>query len=67
MIVQATVTYPITVNVDVTDQEVETIKAGELEVIDVVRERIKRQADDIFETSTLDPVITWCDMEGLTE
>ena len=65
--IQATVTYPITVNIELTKEEVKTIEMGELTIIDTVRERLKANADEIFETSTLNPVITWCNMEGIIE
>ena len=63
----ATVSYPIMVEVEIPEGDIKDILETRFDTIEIWREKIKEAADKSFETSSLSPVITECDLSGLEE
>lgn len=63
----ATVAYPVTVEVEIPEEQVKDVLEGKFDIIEECREKIKEEADKCFETSTISPVITGCDLAALDE
>ena len=67
MKIQATVSYPVWVELDIPESDVDKIIAYDLDVIETYRTKIKEESDKQFESSTVEPIITDSALGALTE
>jgi len=65
MKIQASVVFPIVVEIDIPDEVVSSFggepAGSNYDILEHWRERVKDEAGYILETSAIDPVITDCD------
>lgn len=67
MEITARVVLPATVTIEISDEESEKILNHDFDTIEAIRERLKEQAEFVFESSAINSIIHDCSLDPIIE